>query len=182
MNNGLYFRLAYTYAHATDDGQDALLTTGSQVLDTTSTAAERAPSVTDQRHRLALAWTTDPRPFHRDHPILRNIFNDWRLSGILSAGSGRPVNAHVNGDANRDGNIENDRLPGVGRNSSIGPNSISTDMLITGIFHLNDPCPLKPSTESSTPFNRQNQRMNVNDDGFANTAADFILLDRTIGA
>ncbi|MCU1285828.1 MAG: hypothetical protein JWO13_2178 [Acidobacteriales bacterium] len=182
MNNGLYFRLAYTYAHAVDDGQDALLTTGSQVQDTTSTSAERAPSVTDQRHRLALAWTSDPHPFHRDHAVLRNIFNDWRLSGILTAGSGRPVNAHVNGDANRDGNTENDRLPGVGRNSSVGPNYISGDMRITRLFQLNDRFRMEASAESFNTFNHQNKRMNVNDDGFANTAAEFFLLDRTIGA
>lgn len=182
MSHGLYFRLAYTFAHAVDDGQDALLTTGSQVQNTFATTAERAPSVTDQRHRIALAWTTDPRPFHRDHPGLRMIFNDWKLSGVLTAGSGRPVNAHVNGDANRDGNIENDRLPGVGRNSATGPNYISADTRITRLFPLSDHFLLEATAESFNTFNHQNKRMNVNDNGFANTAGDFILLDRSIGA
>jgi acyl dehydratase len=138
--------------------------------------------VTDQRHRLALAWTADPRPFHRDHPVLKILFNSWRLSGIVTAGSGRPVNAHVSGDANRDGNSENDRLPGVGRNSSTGPNYVSTDMRITRIFQLNDRVKLEATAESFNLLNHQNQRLDVNDNGFSTTAADFILLDRSIGA
>ena len=53
MTSGLYFRLAYTWAHAIDDGQDALVT-GSPVTvqNTYSTRRERGPSVTDQRSRL----------------------------------------------------------------------------------------------------------------------------------
>src|SRR5262249_48684136 len=50
MTSGLYFRLAYTYAHAIDDGQDALVA-GRPALVQNSYApnAERGPSITDQR-------------------------------------------------------------------------------------------------------------------------------------
>jgi len=46
--NGFYFRLAYTFSHAIDDGQDALVT-GSPVAvqNSYATQGERGPSVTD---------------------------------------------------------------------------------------------------------------------------------------
>jgi hypothetical protein len=54
---------------------------------------------------------------HRSHESLRRLFNHWKLTGIVSTGSGRPLNATIAGDANRDLNTANDRLPGVARNS-----------------------------------------------------------------
>ena len=76
--------------------------------------AEKGNSVTDQRHRLVVAWTADPRPFARDQALLGSMFNDWKLAGVITVGSGRPVDARVIGDANQDGNSSNDRLPGLG--------------------------------------------------------------------
>ncbi len=45
-----------------------------------NTAAEQGLSVTDQRHRLMLAWIADPKFFGREQPFLTNAFNDgsWR--------------------------------------------------------------------------------------------------------
>jgi hypothetical protein len=40
------------------------------------------------------------------------FLNDWKLSSIVNYGSGRPVNATVSGDPNRESNGRNDRLPG----------------------------------------------------------------------
>ncbi len=41
------------------------------------------------------------------------------------------MNAYVLGDANRDGNDYNDRLPGYRRNSFTGPNYATTDLRLT---------------------------------------------------
>ena len=68
-----------------------------------STKAERASSVTDQRHRFALSWVAEPRPFHRGHEMLGKFFNDWKLSGVVTTGSGRPIDARISGDANQVG-------------------------------------------------------------------------------
>ena len=64
MSHGVYFRVAYTWAHAIDDGQDALVA-GQPVTvqNSYATKNERGPSVTDQRHRLSVSWITEPRPF-----------------------------------------------------------------------------------------------------------------------
>jgi hypothetical protein len=184
MTDGIYFRLAYTWAQAFDDGQDALLTTTSQVQTSNSTAPEAGRSVTDQRHRVAFAWSAESHPFHRSQPVLRSIFNNWRLSGIFTAGSGRPVNAKVTGDFNRDGNPDNDRLPGIPRNSIVGPDYWSADTRITRMFNLkrDESYRLEAGVECFNTFNHVNKVLDASDNGFATTAADFVLLDRTIGA
>ena len=63
---GTYLRVAFTYAHAIDDGQDALVAgQPATVQNSYAPSAERGPSVTDQRDRLVVAFSTEPRPFHR---------------------------------------------------------------------------------------------------------------------
>jgi len=122
MARGTYLRLAYTYAHAIDDGQDALVAGEPATLQNSyQPNAERGPSVTDQRNRFVAAFSAEPRPFHRGHELLGHIFNDWKIPSIVTAGRGRPVNATVSGDPNQDGNYENDRLPGTAATPSPDP-------------------------------------------------------------
>ncbi len=72
-HSGLYFRLAYTYAHAEDDGQDALVAgQPATVQNSYAPNSEKGNSVTDQRHRLVAAWAADLRPFARDQPLLEH--------------------------------------------------------------------------------------------------------------
>ena len=93
---GSYLRLSYTYAHAIDDGQDALVAgQPATVQNSYDPSAERGPSVTDQRQRLVAAFSVEPRPFHRGHELLGHVFNDWKISSIVNYGSGRPFNATV---------------------------------------------------------------------------------------
>jgi hypothetical protein len=66
MTSGFYFRIAYSLAKAID-GQDALVAgVPSVVQNSYNTAAEQGLSVTDQRHRLMLAWIADPKFFGRE--------------------------------------------------------------------------------------------------------------------
>jgi hypothetical protein len=178
---GLYFQVAYTLAHAIDSNQDALVAGApANVQNTFATQAERANSVTDQRHRFVVSWVESPRPFHRDHPLLSNAFDDWSLAGIVTYGSGRPFNARVIGDANQDGNTENDRLPGVARNSLTGPNYATTDMRISRMIHIGDHIKLEFLVESFNLLNRDNQRLDITDNGFQNSAAQFVQLTTTV--
>jgi hypothetical protein len=85
MTSGLYFRMAYTFARAYDDGQDALVAGRPvTVQNSYSTAAERGPSVTDQRHRFVLSAIEAPTPFGRDHALLSKLFNNWKIAGVLN--------------------------------------------------------------------------------------------------
>ena len=63
MSGGMYFRLAYTWAHAIDTGQDALVAGApATVQNSYSTKSERGPSVTDQRQRLTISAIEEPTP------------------------------------------------------------------------------------------------------------------------
>jgi hypothetical protein len=174
MRNGLFFRLAYTWAHAIDDGQNAVSTALSTMQNSYSPSSERASSATDQRHRFVFSWAAEPQPFHGDHPRLRTLFGNWKWSGIVTFGSGRPVNARVLNDANGDGNPYNDRLPGAGRNSLTGPNYATTDMRLTRKIRVTERLRFELLAESFNLLNRNNLRVNTNDDSFLTSAAQFV--------
>ena len=62
MAHGIYFRLSYTYAHAMDDGQDALVAgRPATVQNSYAPSSERGNSVTDQRNRAVFSWIYEPR-------------------------------------------------------------------------------------------------------------------------
>lgn len=182
MTSGLYFRLAYTYGHAMDDGQDALVA-GRPALVQNSYApnAERGASVTDQRQRLAFSWIAEPKPFHRGQEWLGRIFDDWKLAGVFTYGSGRPVNATVAGDPNQDGNSSNDRLPGARRDSFLGPDYSTTDMRVTRRLFVRDRWKIDLIVESFNMLNRDNKLVEVTEDGLQTDTAYFVKVSNQLG-
>jgi hypothetical protein len=101
------------------------------------------------------------------------LSSNWKSSGIITAGSGRPVNATVIGDANQDGNSSNDRLPGARRNSFVGPNYTTTDMRVSRKLYAKKGRRLELTAESFNLFNRLNRRFQITDDGITNNTAQF---------
>lgn len=175
VSRGSYLRLSYTYAHAIDDGQDALVAgEPATVQNSYQPNAERGPSVTDQRQRFVAAFSVEPRPFHREHPFLGHLFNDWKISSIVTAGSGRPVNATVDGDPNQDGNYDNDRLPGYSRNAFTGPDYASTDLRLVRKIRVGHGYRLEFTADSFNLFNRDNQRVEITSDGLTAEATTFV--------
>jgi carboxypeptidase family protein len=182
FQRSLYLRIGYAWAKAIDDGQDALVAgRPALVQNAYDLAAERALSVTDQRQRFVASWSSEPRPFDRAHPLLQRVFNRWRFSGIVTVGSGRPYSARIVGDANRDDNSTNDRLPGVARNSLLGPDYFTSDLRLTRLFRINERFRLDLMAEGFNVFNRANKRIDMSDDGFQNTAAEFVPMSTTAG-
>ena len=172
---GTYLRLSYTYAHAIDDGQDALVAgQPATVQNSYNPSSERGPSVTDQRQRLVAAFSAEPRPFHRGHELLGHMFNDWKMSTVVNYGSGRPVNATVSGDPNQDSNGLNDRLPGYSRNAFTGPDYATADLRITRKILLTEHCKLNLVAESFNLFNRDNQRVAITSNGLVANATTFV--------
>ncbi len=172
---GTYLRLSYTYAHAIDDGQDALVAgQPATVQNSYVPTAERGPSVTDQRHRLVAAFSAEPHPFHRGHELLGYFFNDWKFSSVVNYGSGRPVNATVSGDPNQDGNDLNDRLPGYSRNAFTGPDYATTDLRVTRKLRLTERYKLNLVAESFNLLNRDNQRVSITSNGLVANATTFV--------
>ena len=179
--HGLYFRLAYTYAHAEDNIQDALVAgQPATVQNSYAPNSEKGNSVTDQRHRLVIAWSADPRPFAHDQPLLGALFNNWKLSSLLTIGSGRPVDARVIGDANQDGNSSNDRIPGVGRNSLLGPGYATADMRLTRTLHAGERLKIDLIAESFNLLNHYNPQVQTTADGFQNALGQFVYVDNRI--
>jgi hypothetical protein len=181
MATGFYFRLAYTYAHAMDDGQDALVTTVSTVQNTYSTKLERGPSVTDQRQRFVLAWIAEPKLVPHWGGLLEKLVDDWKFAGVITVGSGRPVGVMVSGDANQDGNSENDRLPGIGRNSLLGPDYATTDLRMTRSLFAHKRIRLNFIAESFNLLNRDNKQVTVTDNGLQTDVVQFIQSTKKLG-
>jgi len=174
MAHGAYLRLSYTYAHAIDDGQDALVAgEPAEVQNSYNPNGERGPSVTDQRNRFVAAFSVEPRPFHREHELLGHVLNNWKISGAVTAGSGRPVNATVDGDPNQDGNYDNDRLPGYSRNGFTGPDYASTDLRLVRKIHIAHSDRLELTADSFNLFNRDNQRVEITSSGLTVEATTF---------
>ena len=84
------------------------------------------------------------------------MFNHWKISGIMTYGSGRPVNATVSGDPNQDGNTSNDRLPKYGRNAFLGPDYASMDLRVGRKINLGGRYHLDLNAESFNLLNRNN--------------------------
>jgi hypothetical protein len=182
MSGGMYFRLAYTWAHAIDDGQDALVAGApATVQNSYSTKSEKASSVTDQRQRLTISAIEEPNPFGEGQNILAAMFNHWKISGVMTYGSGRPATAAVSGDPNQDGNTSNDRLSGYGRNAFIGPDYASMDLRLARKMNLGGRYRLELTGESFNLLNRDNQRYVLSDNGFYNSAGQFIKFTQAAG-
>jgi hypothetical protein len=172
---GTYARFSYTYAHAIDDGQDALVAgQPATVQNSYNPSSERGPSVTDQRSRLVAALSAELHPFHRGHELLGRFFNDWKVSSVVNYGSGRPFNATVAGDPNQDGNSLNDRLPGYSRNAFTGPDYATADMRLTRTIRFGERYKLNLVVESFNLFNRDNQRVAITSNGMVASATTFV--------
>ena len=84
------------------------------------------------------------------------------------------MNATIAGDPNQDGNSYNDRLPGYSRNSFIGPDYCTTDLRLTRNLHIGERLNLQLLAESFNTFNRVNAQVTISDDGFLNSAGQFV--------
>ena len=175
VGHGMYFRVGYTLSRALDDGPDALVVgRPGNVQNSYDTTAERGFSADDQRHRFVAAWVAEPRKFELDQPWLSALLNHWKLSSIVTFGSGRRLNATVAGDPNGDGNAYNDRLPTNSRNAFTGSDYFSTDLRVTRNLKLNARVKLDLLVESFNVTNRTNKRVQISDDGFFNSAGQFV--------
>lgn len=183
MSRGLAFRIAYTWGQAIDDGQDALVVgRPASVQNSYSPQSEKSWSSVDQRNRFVSAWTYEPKLSRNADSVLKLLFNDWRFTGLMTYGSGRPVSARIIGDANRDGNMANDRLPGYSRNAFLGPNYMTADVRLARRFRWGGRLSLELMAEAFNAFNRDNKRLDITDDGFSNSAADFVNYDSVINS
>ena len=180
---GMYFRVGYTLAKALDDGPDALVVgRPGNVQNSYDTRAERGYSTDDQRHRFVAAWVAEPRKFELNQAWLNGLVNHWKFSSIVTFGSGRRLNATIAGDPNGDDNTYNDRLPTNSRNAFIGTDYFSTDLRLTRNLKISGRAKLDLLAESFNVTNRSNKRVQISDDGFFNSAGQFVAYSTLIQA
>jgi hypothetical protein len=79
------------------------------------------------------------------------------------------------------GNTNNDRLSGYGRNAFIGPDYASVDMRIARKIDLSARCHLELTGESFNLMNRDNQKYLAGENGFYNSAGQFIKYSQSAG-
>jgi len=101
-----------------------------------ATAAEKASSVTDQRHRFVFSMVAEPNPIPAGQTVLSNPVNHWKFASGVTVSSGLPYDDKVTGDPKQDGNCLNGRLPGLGRNTLVGPAYSTTDSRFSRNFHV----------------------------------------------
>jgi hypothetical protein len=90
--------------------------------------SEKGASVTDQRQRFAVSWVLAPKPFHRDQEWLSRLFNDWKVSGVITVAR---TTAKRDGDGRRQSGRQQ-------QHRSVGPDYATTDLRLTRKLHIGE--------------------------------------------
>ena len=138
----------YTYSKAIDDSTD--FNSDYSAFNEVNLAAERSLSDFDQRHKVVVAAVVDSPWEHS------RLLSGFQLSPIVTYNSGHPFNLLVGADINGDNHFTNDRPPGAGRNSGLGPNYVSFDMRVSRVFKFGDRYNLQFLAEGFNIANRTN--------------------------
>jgi Carboxypeptidase regulatory-like domain len=147
-------RVSYTYAKAIDNAGNFFF---SSPQDNNNLRGERGLSDNDQRHRLAVSGALEV-PRHRGARWWRRALNDFQLSYIFTYASPYPFNIQAGADLNNDTN-NNDRPPGIGRNTGVGFDYASFDLRISRRFRSTESWGLEVIAEAFNLFNRANMQL-----------------------
>jgi hypothetical protein len=145
----------YTYSKAIDESTD--FNSDFSPNDQTDLRAERALSSFDQRHKIVIAAVMEsPWKGGPGASLGARILSGFQLAPIFRYNSPRPFNLLAGTNVNNDRHSTNDRPPGAGRNTGIGPNYISLDMRLTRAFRFSENTVLQIMAEGFNLFNRTN--------------------------
>jgi hypothetical protein len=137
----------YTYSKAHDDVLDFNSDYGPN--DQTCLSCEHSLSTFDQRHKIVIAGVLDS-------PWKNKILSGFQLSPIIRYNSPHPFNLLAGTNVNNDRHSTNDRPPGAGRNTGIGPNYFDVDMRLSRGIKLGEKANLQLMLEGFNIFNRTN--------------------------
>jgi hypothetical protein len=134
---------SYTYSKVLDATPDATSVVPGNSGDDSKVARDtllpnldRGLGNADIRHRFVLSGVWEINYARADNPVLREVLNSWQLGLITQVQSGRAFNDITTGDPGNDSNTANDRTPGVGRNTIIGPKFAAVDARLSKDFPL----------------------------------------------
>jgi Carboxypeptidase regulatory-like domain len=138
----------YTYSKAIDDSTD--FNSDYAAFNEVNLAAERSLSDFDQRHKVVVAAVLDSPWEHS------RLLSGFQLSPIVSYNSGHPFNLLAGADVNGDNHFTNDRPPGTGRNTGLGPNYFGFDVRVSRSITFADRYKLQFIAEGFNITNRTN--------------------------
>ncbi len=138
----------YTYSKAIDESTD--FNSDYSPFDATCLKCERSLSDFDQRHKVVLAGVF-VSPFDKS-----KFLGGFELSPIFTYNSGHPFNLLAGADINDDGHFTNDRPPGAGRNTGIGPSFTEFDMRLSRAFKISEKASLMFTAEAFNLANHTN--------------------------
>jgi hypothetical protein len=145
----------YTYSHAWDDTTD--FNSDFEASNQITLFKERSLSAFDQRHKIVVAGILDsPWKSTKDASLGEKIFGNFQLSPIVRYNSSRPFNLLAGTNVNNDRHSTNDRPPGAGRNTGVGPNLVTFDMRVSRQFKLTEKANMQFMAEGFNIFNRTN--------------------------
>lgn len=138
---------SYTYSKAIDTVTDFNSDFGP--ADQTNLAGERSLSTFDQRHKVVVAAVVES-------PGKNRLLSGFQLAPIVRYNSAHPFNLLAGTNVNNDRHSTNDRPPGAGRNTGMGPNSVTFDMRLSRMFRLGEKAGVQFAAEGFNILNRTN--------------------------
>jgi hypothetical protein len=138
---------SYTYSKAIDEVTDFNSDFGP--MDQTNLAGERGRSTFDQRHKVVFASVLES-------PSKNRVLSGFQLAPIVRYNSQHPFNLLAGTNVNNDRHSTNDRPPGAGRNTGIGPDYVTFDMRLSRQFKLTEKVSAQLMAEGFNVFNRTN--------------------------
>jgi hypothetical protein len=138
----------YTYSRAVDDATD--FNSDYSAFNEVNLRGDRGLSDFDQRNKVVFAGIFSS-PWDNSR-----ILSGFELSPIVSYNSGHPFNLLAGADINGDGHFTNDRPPGDGRNTGIGPDYVTWDMRLGRAFKLGEKTSLLFTAEGFNIANHTN--------------------------
>lgn len=159
FTNGLQFQSSYTFAKATDTGQNsATFTLNNAPLNVFDRSFDSGASRFDVRHKFVVSAVYAPNFFKGStNSIYNYLFNGFQIAPVYALYSGQPYSANVVGIANGlTGTNGDNRLPILPRNSFRLPRISNLDLRISKRFRFSERYNLEFLAEGFNILNRTN--------------------------
>jgi len=148
FSNHFTILASYTFSKAIDQSTD--FNSDYSPFDATCLKCDRSLSDFDQRHKVVIAGVFES-PFEHSR-----VLGGFQLSPIFNYNSGHPFNLLAGADINQDGHFTNDRPPGAGRNTGLGPSYTDFDMRLSRAFKMGERLSLMFTAEGFNLANHTN--------------------------
>lgn len=168
MSHGLQVQAAYTYSHASDEGQSSTtFTATNNVVNPYAVYLEQGRSIFDIRQRVAGSAIWQPQYFHSKGTLAHWLLDGFSFSPVVSAASGAPYSGFVSGNApgvpsscigcsGIIGDGGSARPPFVPRDTFTMPNTVEVDLRVGKKFWYKERASFELTADVFNILNRVN--------------------------